>query len=367
MLDINELFEKGIVLRGDKINLTNFQNINTIQAASQEQLDMLTPQSKDQITSVHLSNNTDLRWGNYFAQNEKSMDESIDLSTFKNLKNLEAHFYLNSDLRKIKVPENTDHILMQASCTPRLRKPENVDVFLNDAKTTWGTWDMSYNRDFPTNHEEAEKLLDERLGRSFRIHLDTLQDKNGAEVDHKELVNLVDAYPDLTLKTAEALYRNSEEYTDWDQDSDALEALAKHPSAIKGKTVMDVYPEVALFYYDEKNDKDEFASSKEAIQFGVEHPNFIPLLSERLQTQIAEHPSLLEKDTYNTSTLLDLAVVGAANPKHTDNVRAVLEQCGRTDFLQDMDSVISQNVSMRGKQNAATAIAMKKSMMSEMD
>jgi hypothetical protein len=300
---------------------------------------MLTPQSKDQITSVHLSNNTDMGWGYYFAQNEKPMDKSLDLTSFKNLQNIEAHWYLNSNLQEIKAPANTDHIFMQASCTPRLKRPENIDVFLNDTKTSWDTWDMWYERDFPKNHEEAEKLFDERNCRNFRIHLGNLWKENDQSAQPGEITHLVETYPDLAVKAAEALYRNTEEFEERDDFSDELSLLANHPSSIKGKTIMDVHPEVALNYYDMMAWKTDcgFSSNKEQIQFGIDHPDIIPLIEERCKKILTEHPDAIDDIAH------DLAVVGAANPKFTDSVHNVLQQQEWPNLLKDMDEVIKSH------------------------
>ena len=57
MLDLNELMEKGVVHRDDKIDLSEMPEIETIQAASQEQLDMLTSESKKQIKQIKINKN----------------------------------------------------------------------------------------------------------------------------------------------------------------------------------------------------------------------------------------------------------------------------------------------------------------------
>lgn len=114
MLDINELFEKGVILRGDKIDLKNYPEINCIQAAEQEQLDMLTPESKQQITAIHLSNNTPVEWFEDYINADK-MSTVMDMRSFSNLQKFETHCYCNNDLKEVKLPENVESIAIKQS------------------------------------------------------------------------------------------------------------------------------------------------------------------------------------------------------------------------------------------------------------
>jgi hypothetical protein len=364
MLDINELFEKGIVKRGDKIDLANFPNINVIQVSSQEQLDMLTKESKDQIQSIHLSNNTDVGWnvtyvqiGNreigwrHFAKNQHPMDRTLDATEFQNLQTLEAHHYLNADLRELKLPEKTDHIFLQCSCIPGLKEPEDIDVFSNTAETSLNAPldDREYFRVYPQNHDEAERLYDERLRRSPNISL-VPTDADGYSVSRGALADLIEAYPDLIVKAVKALERECQTLDDPDEDANwatyALADFAERPSPIEGKTYNDAYPEVALCYYDntEKHwkcscDAQHRMCIRNCIQFGVEHPAVVPLLIERL----VEHPEWLGDRSSDID--LDLALIGAANPQYTDSVRQVLQRRGSLKVAQGMDEVLSAQTS----------------------
>lgn len=129
MLDINELMEKGIVFLGDRIDLSNFPETVTVQAATQEQLDMIDPNSALQIKSVHLSNNTPVGWSeDYNYHNYQKMDEKIDLSAFENLESVETHFYLNDDLEEIKFPSTVKNMRFHHSKLPNLVLGERESV-----------------------------------------------------------------------------------------------------------------------------------------------------------------------------------------------------------------------------------------------
>ncbi len=138
MLDINELFEKGIVKRGDTIDLSELPDITTVQAASQEQLDMLTASSKEQITAIHLSNNTVIGWdGDYDYDNKYVMDRQLDLSSYRNVTEVETHAYLNSELEDIILPEKTTSLLCRHSRMENLSREgslKNTDIELAQAE-----------------------------------------------------------------------------------------------------------------------------------------------------------------------------------------------------------------------------------------
>ena len=138
MLDINELFEKGIVKRGDTIDLSELHDITTVQAASQEQLDMLTASSKEQITAIHLSNNTLIGWDDdYDYDNKYVMDRQLDLSGYKNVTEVETHAYLNSELEDIILPEKTTSLLCRHSRMENLSREgslKNTDIELAQAE-----------------------------------------------------------------------------------------------------------------------------------------------------------------------------------------------------------------------------------------
>lgn len=142
MLDINELFEKGVVKRGDEIDLRNFPEVETIQAACQEQLDMLVPASKDQITIIHLSNNTPVGWNDdYNYSNEYPMDKELDLTDYKNVTEVQTHFYVNDELENIKLPEGVKEILCRHSKMINLHKNEDlkdIKITLDRAETSFG-------------------------------------------------------------------------------------------------------------------------------------------------------------------------------------------------------------------------------------
>lgn len=128
MLDINELMEEGVVLRGEKIDLANYPNVVVVQAASQEQFDMLTPESKAQIASVHLSNDTPVGWnGNYDFHNFQKMDERLDFTDFPNLKSVKTHFYVNDSLEKIYLPESVEDMLIKHSQMSYLKEIDNIE------------------------------------------------------------------------------------------------------------------------------------------------------------------------------------------------------------------------------------------------
>lgn len=128
MLDINELFEKGVAFRGDKIDLSNYPEVKCIQAAEQEQLDMLTPESKKQITSIHLSNNTWVEW--YEGSiNKGPMSETMDMRSFPNLQKFETHRYCNNDLKEVLLPESVESIkLANSSLTSLKTKTLPIDA-----------------------------------------------------------------------------------------------------------------------------------------------------------------------------------------------------------------------------------------------
>lgn len=142
MLDLNELMEKGVLQRGNKIDLSDMPEIETIQVATQEQLNMLTPESKKQITAIHLSNNTPVGWDdNYDFDNKSAMDEKLDLSSYHNVTEVQTHFYVNNDLQDIVMPEKATELLCRHSKMENLQKDgglQDVKVVLDKAQTAFG-------------------------------------------------------------------------------------------------------------------------------------------------------------------------------------------------------------------------------------
>lgn len=123
MLDLNELVEKGLLKADNIIDLSEMSEINTLQAATEEQLLMIAPESRAQITAIHLSNNTPVGWnGDIDFHNRQEMDSTIDLTSFKNLDSFQTHFYVNDDLEEIKLPTGVKNILVAHS------KMENLDI-----------------------------------------------------------------------------------------------------------------------------------------------------------------------------------------------------------------------------------------------
>ena len=165
MLDLNELMEKGVLLRGNKIDLSDMPEIETIQVATQEQLDMLTPESKKQITAIHLSNNTPVGWDdNYDFDNKSAMDEKLDLSSYENVTEVQTHFYVNNDLQDIVMPEKATELLCRHSKMENLQKDgglQDVKVVLDRAETAFGTvYDSEeawYDEEVSKYHSEQEK------------------------------------------------------------------------------------------------------------------------------------------------------------------------------------------------------------------
>lgn len=141
MLDLNELMEKGVLHRGNKIDLSEMPEIETIQAATQEQLDMLTPKSKKQITAIHLSNNTPVGWNDdYDYDNKYEMDNKLDMSSYKNVTEVQTHFYVNNDLEDIVMPEMVQTMMCRHSKMKNLQKDgglKDVNVFLDRAETAF--------------------------------------------------------------------------------------------------------------------------------------------------------------------------------------------------------------------------------------
>ena len=165
MLDLNELMEKGVLQRGNKIDLSDMPEIETIQAATQEQLDMLTPESKKQITAIHLSNNTPVGWDdNYDFDNKYSMDEKLDLSSYENVTEVQTHFYVNNDLQDIVMPEKATELLCRHSKMENLQKDgglQDVKVVLDRTETAfdavYDSEEVWYNEEQSKYHSEQEK------------------------------------------------------------------------------------------------------------------------------------------------------------------------------------------------------------------
>lgn len=123
MLDLNELAEKDLIGRGTKINLSDMPEIDTLQASTEEQLLMIMPKNRKQITAIHLSNNTPVdRYDDYEYHNTQKLDETMDLTSFSSLEKFETHFYLNDDLKNVKLPDSVTAVKFQRS------KMENLDI-----------------------------------------------------------------------------------------------------------------------------------------------------------------------------------------------------------------------------------------------
>lgn len=82
MLDLNDLSRAVDFKENFMIMLDGFPEINTLQVSTQEQLDKIYKDSKDQIEAIHFSTNWD----------EKA-SEKFDLSSFENVKTLGFHSF----------------------------------------------------------------------------------------------------------------------------------------------------------------------------------------------------------------------------------------------------------------------------------
>lgn len=204
MLDINELFEEGVVKRGDKIDLTDFPEIETIQAATQEQLNMLTPESREQISAIHLSNNTSVGWDDKFDySNRYPMDRELDLTDFENVTEVQTHFYVNDELENIKLPEGVNEVLCRHSKMKNLSNEgdlKDVNVILDRAETAFDFDDGMSGYDY----DEYEEPVDE-FYQLDNYH--SVQEENGSYTlyyqDVPVLKNL-DAPAEVTMPTSTA-------------------------------------------------------------------------------------------------------------------------------------------------------------------
>ena len=148
MLDINELFDRGGVSSASFIDLSNFPDVTVIQASSQKQLDMLLPKSKLQIQSIHLSNDIPVGWdGDFDMESNRIMDRVINLEDYKNINSVETHFYLNTDLEKIEMPDSVSSLKFQHSKLPALQI-DDVDNIEH----------IEINHSLMNNIENSEKL-----------------------------------------------------------------------------------------------------------------------------------------------------------------------------------------------------------------
>lgn len=178
MLDLNELMEKGVLQRGNKLDLSDMPEIETIQAATQEQLDMLTSESKKQITAIHLSNNTPVGWNdNYDFDNKYEMDSKLDLSSYHNVTEVQTHFYVNNDLQDIVMPEKATELLCRHSKMKNLQKDgglQDIKVVLDRAETSFDFDDGYVDPDEENRvlYNLADKYIEEKNEADFRAYLE---------------------------------------------------------------------------------------------------------------------------------------------------------------------------------------------------
>lgn len=220
MLDLNELMEKGILHRGNAIDLSEMPEIETIQAATQEQLDMLTPESKKQITAIHLSNNTPVGWNDdYDFDNKHEMDSKLNLSSYHNVTEVQTHFYVNNDLEDIIMPEKATELLCRHSKMDNLQKDgglQDIEVVLDRAKTSFdfddGYVDPDEERDILVAEEKAKYHSEQEKDGKYTLYYEdtpVLKDLNEpAEVeltdvcgwqDIKEYEGISDKYASISV------------------------------------------------------------------------------------------------------------------------------------------------------------------------
>ena len=249
MLDLNELMEKGVVHRDDKIDLSEMPEIETIQAASQEQLDMLTPESKKQIKAIHLSNNTPFGWNEELDYNNiYGMDTNLDLSSYENVSEVQTHFYVNNDLEDIVLPPKVTEILCQHSKMENLRKHGNLEDIKVEASSTETAFVSYYGREkkgwefaqdylrtgdieklhaFKEHGGDMQLLLSEAIKKGS---IDTVQEvvENGADVNK----NTVDYCGDtLNYPLEEAVSEDTRDY----QRRDIVEYLIAQGAKLEGR------------------------------------------------------------------------------------------------------------------------------------
>ena len=121
---------------------------------------MLTQESKKQITAIHLSNNTPVGWNDdYDFDNKYEMDRKLDLSSYKNVTEVQTHFYVNNDLEDIVMPEKATELLCRHSKMGNLQKDgglQDVEVVLDRAETAFDSDD---------GYEETDKWYEQEVAK----------------------------------------------------------------------------------------------------------------------------------------------------------------------------------------------------------
>jgi hypothetical protein len=318
-LDINELLKKKIVQRGNTISLANFPNVHEVVVASQEQLNMLTDEAKAQIDVIVLNNNASMQGGDYYVQNEKPMETTLDLRAYKNLKTVKSFDYVNNDLRDIKLPEATKYAFFHCSSMPKLDASKlSAESWCDKVMTQQGERDdtgASIDFDYPKNQQEAEALFDQ---------MDALGDwvcPNGMRIvddENRGVLDIVKEYPDLAPKAASAIYAcgfaNLGQNQSADISSYDLYKMFDIPTA-DGKTVIEAHPELACSYYNILQDEYDTEFSN-LVGTARKFPNVLGMLKERVESDLKEG---------GTPDLDTLAVIGAADPSCTEKVCQILK------------------------------------------
>jgi hypothetical protein len=255
----------------------------------------------------------------------------LDLTAYKNLKTVEAHCYLNNDLRAIKLPETTQFVFLQRSCLPKLNTLGlKAKVFANSALTQQGdSIDLHYHFDYPKNRQEAEALFEDvaQLG-GGKLPLHKLVDDKG---DSRCVFDLIEEYPDLAPKAAQSLEAYPV-YFDYhgdlsDRKHKTMLEMFDIPTA-DGRTVVEAYPEVAVSYYKEMLNEEYDFDFSEMMSFARDYPVVTGLVAKEVKDSLKQGKS---------PNLLDLAFIGAADSSHTKKICQILERMEGGDlYLQRM-------------------------------
>jgi hypothetical protein len=324
-LNINSLLLDGSIKHGDKIDLVDYPNIKSIVASSQEQLDMLTPDSKKQISGVTLTNHSTIKWYRYFMPGSESLDHNIDLTDFKNLKHVRLDDYVNKDLENIKFSDGVADLFLKNTRLKQYKAPENIEVFAQNAqiKAYADNNKPNRSRSYPTNKAEALKLCNERIRLAKGIDID-LVDEKGKVHRYYEIAK---DYPNLAPKVAAATEK--ELYGDgsaWKR-TELADRFINYTQE-NGKKLIDESPELALAGYNNMKELDEYINSyvpdfNTCINFVKEHPVLLPALKEQVKKNldIKKHGST----TLESDAKYDLAVIGAVDSKYAKKVDEILD------------------------------------------
>jgi hypothetical protein len=304
--------------------MDGFDSLCHVKAASQEQLNMLPRKFRAQIKKITLSNNTEAD-ENTVVVHRGTADKTLDLSSFTNLEQVDVFQYANADLAALKLPKSAEDVYVHNAYVPNLHIPSNVEVYTDKAKTADYAGSVKfYDFEFPTNHQEAEKLFDKRIRRDSWIVTDFPVD----EQDKKEnggtgtFFDIVAEYPDLMSKAAAAYTKHVDFVSGkqvYDDYSSERFTNALYDATLKnGHKVIDESPEFALCYYD---------YAYQGLSFAVEHPNVVPAITKRWCQDVYEEKAVAADD---------VVIAGAFNPQHTFVACTILEEDGNFDALGQM-------------------------------